>query len=187
MPFNTGTYVTSYEDKEPCGSDADWEKRNCPIGCSSPNRWNYGCNGCRENYDAIDKQPPCQPYFDEIEKRSNEYFHNFNGISGWVPESSLSFEDGQKLLKSANVMMSQSVRYIAKPVVAYIIRLEHELELTQNERDKYKRLAYKKCCKHIIDNCECGGIRVDGKVCAVDGTFCQHVIDKVNKELEELK
>jgi hypothetical protein len=41
-------------------TDSEWAKQHAPKGCYDPDRWNLGCNGCPEWFDAMDKQVPCK-------------------------------------------------------------------------------------------------------------------------------
>jgi len=141
MSFNTGTYVTNYDTQSAsasCNSDGEWERRNCPIGCTRPHSWNLGCEYCRENHDAIDVNPPCQPYFDEIKKRTSSLYNDFKSVDGWIPE--IGIASGDETLIRKRVIPVDTLRLTAESAMEYTVRLERELELTQNQRDVYHEM-----------------------------------------------
>jgi hypothetical protein len=40
--------------------DLNWAKEHTPKGCYDPERWDLGCVGCVEQFDAIDEDVPCK-------------------------------------------------------------------------------------------------------------------------------
>jgi hypothetical protein len=41
-------------------TEAEWIKRNVPKGCDDSERWNLGCVGCVEWFNAYDEDEPCK-------------------------------------------------------------------------------------------------------------------------------
>lgn len=171
MSFNTGTYVTNYEDSKVCGSDSEWEERNYPIGCIGHNSWNLGCNGCRENYDAVGQKPPCQPYFDEIEERTKQVLLDEYRTDMWC-------SNGDKRMILVNAVPYNAIELKIKFIIEHTIRLEHELELTQKQRDIYRAKALKYEC----------GLHKYGKGCHFENCnyrnceYCEPVLKAIEEE-----
>jgi hypothetical protein len=40
--------------------EINWAKEHAPKGCDDSERWNLGCVGCVEQFDAWDEEVPCK-------------------------------------------------------------------------------------------------------------------------------